>query len=88
MNGTRNDNRRPQRRGGPGDRKGGPPPSRPAHRQVSSRRDNNASVSAQKHYDRYMALARDAASSGDLVEMENCFQHAEHYFRVMKERMA
>jgi hypothetical protein len=33
-----------------------------------------------------MALAREAALSGDSVEMENCYQHAEHYFRVMRER--
>jgi hypothetical protein len=33
-----------------------------------------------------MALAREAALSGDAVEMENFYQHAEHYFRVMKDR--
>ena len=34
-------------------------------------------------YDKYLALARDATSSGDRVAAENYFQHAEHYFRVM-----
>jgi hypothetical protein len=24
--------------------------------------------------------------NGDIVEAENCYQHAEHYFRVMRER--
>ena len=33
---------------------------------------------------RYIALARDARMRGDLVEMENCYQHAEHYFRVLR----
>jgi Domain of unknown function (DUF4167) len=33
-----------------------------------------------------MALARAAALTDDVVETENCYQHAEHYFRVMKER--
>jgi Domain of unknown function (DUF4167) len=29
-------------------------------------------------------MARAAAQSGDVVEAENCYQHAEHYFRVMR----
>ena len=32
---------------------------------------------------RYLALAREAAASGDRVEAENYRQHAEHYLRVM-----
>jgi len=28
--------------------------------------------------------AREAQVLGDVVEMENCYQHAEHYFRVMR----
>jgi hypothetical protein len=34
-------------------------------------------------YDKYLALARDATSSGDRIAAENFFQHAEHYFRLM-----
>lgn len=34
-------------------------------------------------YEKYMALARDASSSGDRVSMENYYQHAEHYHRIM-----
>jgi hypothetical protein len=33
-----------------------------------------------------VALAREATLNGDPVEAENCYQHAEHYFRVMRER--
>jgi hypothetical protein len=40
---------------------------------------------ARRNYERYLALARDARVHGDLIEMENCYQHAEHYFRVMRE---
>jgi hypothetical protein len=40
----------------------------------------------RRNYDRYIALAKDAASRGDRIEMENCYQHAEHYFRVMREQ--
>jgi hypothetical protein len=34
-------------------------------------------------FDRYIALAREASTSGDRVAAENLYQHAEHYFRVM-----
>ena len=33
-----------------------------------------------------MTLARAAALTGDSVEVENYFQHAEHHFRLMKAR--
>jgi len=33
--------------------------------------------------ERYIALAREASTSGDRVAAENLYQHAEHYFRVM-----
>jgi hypothetical protein len=39
---------------------------------------------ARRNYDRYIALAKKAASRGDAIEMENCYQHAEHYFRVLR----
>ena len=39
----------------------------------------NASHIAEK----YVNLARDASSSGDLVAAENYLQHAEHYFRLV-----
>lgn len=39
---------------------------------------------AQQIYDKYLALARDATSGGDRVKAENYFQHAEHYFRVLR----
>jgi hypothetical protein len=32
-----------------------------------------------------MELARAAVSAGDPIEGENLYQHAEHYFRAMKE---
>ncbi len=38
---------------------------------------------ASQVYEKYLALARDASSSGDRVVAENYFQHAEHYFRIM-----
>ena len=38
---------------------------------------------ANQVYEKYLALARDASSSGDRVVAENYYQHAEHYFRIM-----
>jgi hypothetical protein len=39
---------------------------------------------ARQRYERYLARAREAQLSGDVVEMENYYQHADHYFRVMR----
>jgi hypothetical protein len=33
-----------------------------------------------RSYERYLELARAAASAGDDVGMENYYQHAEHFF--------
>lgn len=38
--------------------------------------------SASQIYERYLVLAREAATSDDRVAAENFYQHAEHYFRV------
>ena len=39
--------------------------------------------SAQQVLDKYLALARDASSSGDRIMAESYFQFAEHYFRLL-----
>src|SRR5205085_6809429 len=38
---------------------------------------------AYQVFERYVALAREAASAGDRIAAENLYQHAEHYFRIM-----
>ena len=38
---------------------------------------------AQQVYEKYLTMARDAMSAGDRIAMENYFQHAEHYLRVI-----
>jgi hypothetical protein len=45
----------------------------------------DARANAKRNYERYMELARAAISAGDAIEGENLYQHAEHYFRTMKE---
>src|SRR5438067_834105 len=62
---------------------GGP---RPPHRSQSFE-SNGPSVkirgNAYQVFERYIAMAREAQTSGDRVAAENLYQHAEHYFRIM-----
>jgi hypothetical protein len=50
------------------------PPANPRHAQANAR----------SNFERYTDLAREAARRGDTIEAENLYQHAEHYFRVMR----
>ena len=47
------------------------------------RPDLRGSQNAQRSYERYLALAKAQAQSGDVIGAENYYQHAEHYFRSM-----
>jgi uncharacterized protein DUF4167 len=66
---------------------------RPQRRQPAARMNNSArqqhngtAGNAHRNYERYVALGREALANGDRVEAENYYQHAEHFFRVMRER--
>ena len=52
---------------------------------ASSRHHGDTHANAKRSYERYIALARDAASAGDEVESQNYYQHAEHYLRTMRD---
>lgn len=39
----------------------------------------------QQAYEKYLGYARESLTSGDRVAAENCFQHAEHYLRLVNE---
>ncbi|MHC1550931.1 DUF4167 domain-containing protein [Phyllobacterium sp. K27] len=39
--------------------------------------------SSKLNYESYLGQAQAAARSGNLVEAENFYQHAEHYFRIL-----
>jgi len=41
-------------------------------------------INARRQYELYLARAREAQVAGDAVEMENYYQHAEHYLRVLR----
>ena len=72
-----NDNRRNQ----------GPQRRRPPAAHINAaNRQNGSAGNAHRNYERYLALAREATLNGDTVEAENCYQHAEHYLRVTRER--
>jgi hypothetical protein len=45
----------------------------------------NGFANAKRNYEHYISLARAATSAGDELEAENCYQHADHYFRMMRE---
>ncbi len=47
------------------------------------RPDARGSQSAERSYERYLALAQAQAQSGDVIGAENYYQHAEHYLRSM-----
>lgn len=82
--GTSN-NRRPRNRGGHGggNRHGGGP----NRSQVFDSNGPEVRIrgTAFQIQEKYMALAKDAASSGDRVLAESYLQHAEHYQRLINE---
>ncbi len=49
----------------------------------AGRSEPKGSQNAQRSYERYLALARAEALSGNMIGAENYYQHAEHYFRSM-----
>ena len=55
-------------------------PARPAQRAGDG---NNGVAGAKRQYERYLALAQAALLSGDAIEAQNFYQHAEHFYRVM-----
>ena len=62
------------------------PPNVP--RSKANRSRSGKSGQPKNRFDRYTALALAAAAAGDVIEAENYYQHAEHYYRVMKQKAA
>jgi len=48
-----------------------------------ARPNSNVNEQARRNYVRYMELARTEAQAGNVVDAENYYQHAEHYYRTM-----
>jgi hypothetical protein len=70
----------------------GRPNNRPPGRHLQSRAPHSqrggghSLADAKRQYERYLALARTALMNGDAVEAQNFYQHAEHFFRTMREQ--
>ena len=43
-------------------------------------------LSAEKSFEKYTALAKEAMSSGDKTLSENYLQHADHFMRIIEEK--
>ena len=62
-------------------------PNRPPNRNQifdSSGPDVRVRGNAHQVFDKYQALAREAASSGDRIQAEAYWQYADHYFRMIQ----
>ena len=46
----------------------------------------NSMQSAEKLFEKYNTLAKEALSSGDKTLSENYFQHADHFMRILSEQ--
>jgi hypothetical protein len=45
--------------------------------------ESNRAENARRNYEHYISLARAATQSGDSIQAEAYYQHAEHYYRSM-----
>ena len=43
-------------------------------------------LSAEKLFDKYSSLAKEAMSSGDKILSENYLQHADHFMRIIEDK--
>jgi len=59
-------------------------PRVPQNNQTFDSNGPNIKIRGTAHqiFERYVALAREAATSDDRIAVENFYQHAEHYFRI------
>ena len=51
-----------------------------------TRNNFRPSLSAEKLFDKYSSLAKEAMSSGDKTLSENYLQHADHFIRVIEDK--
>ena len=51
-----------------------------------SRNKFRPSLSAEKLFEKYSLLAKEAMSSGDKTSCENYLQHADHYMRIIEDK--
>ena len=51
-----------------------------------TRNNFRQSLSAEKLFDKYSSLAKEAMASGDKLLSENYLQHAEHFMRIIDDK--
>ena len=51
-----------------------------------ARNEFGISLSAEKLFEKYTSLAKEAVSSGDISLSENYLQHADHFMRVIEDK--
>ena len=51
-----------------------------------ARNNFRPSLSAEKLFDKYSSLAKEAMASGDKLLSENYLQHAEHFMRIIEDK--
>ena len=51
-----------------------------------SRNSFRTSLSAEKLFEKYSSLAKEAMSSGDKTLSENYLQHADHFMRIIEDK--
>ena len=51
-----------------------------------TRNNFRSPLSAEKSFEKYTALAKEAMSSGDKTLSENYLQHADHFMRIIEEK--
>ena len=51
-----------------------------------SRNNFRQTLSAEKLFEKYNTLAKEAMTSGDKTLSENYFQHADHFMRIIEEK--
>ena len=51
-----------------------------------SRNNFRSALSAEKSFEKYTSLAKEAMSSGDKTLSENYLQHADHFLRIIEDK--
>ena len=51
-----------------------------------TRNSFGTSLSAEKLFEKYSTLAKEAISSGDVTLSENYLQHADHFMRIIEDK--
>jgi len=51
-----------------------------------TRNNFGMSLSAEKLFEKYTSLAKEAVTSGDITLSENYLQHADHFMRVIEDK--